>query len=961
MPVSEFDKAPERPSSISQHLLLSGLRLRPGKNALSENPLIFGAVQYAPLNLKRAIPRPVVEFIRRVLSPRRSGSIQTAALPTEPVRDPSLDWLHPFFSSVGLSAEPAAVFSALRGAGYPIYETLSAAERVASVVRASGLFDEQHYRSQVPQLGDLDPAVHYVIIGERMGFAPSEQFDPAYYNDRNPNLGRSCLLAHYVNHGKRQARRPISVASTLVIYTSRIDPNRETILIVSHEATRTGAPILAYNIGKRLSARCNVVTLLLSGGNIASAFAAVSTSVVGPLERKDWHPVEMDYLVRRLLEHFQFSYALVNSIDARQIMKPLSCSFVPVVALVHEFASHLKPPGEMAVALGWATEVVFSAERVLDSVRDESPYIDDYRIHVLPQGPPDLPPTEPTGDVPISPDVKSRIRPAGQERTFVVLGCGTISPRKGVDLFLACAANVLKRRSTRRFRFVWIGQYLPKDIDKGYSRKLHRSMRWSGISNNVSILDEVADLEPAYKSADAFFLSSRLDPLPNVAIDSMLHELPVICFSECSGIADVLKTDTLAGASVVPKLNVEAAGDLILELAGNEQKRRAIGRASRALASAKFDMDRYVARLIEIGQDAAQVMRQRRDDFATIAGDDSFDVTGFLGPDYPTSGRDDAINMFVAEAAIPKAGKYFHYRRPAPGFHPHVYAFENRHRYDATLVNPFAHFIRNGKPHGPWKSEVIPAGVDDVETAKASRLRTGLHVHFHYPELCAELLAMIARNRSGCDLLLTTNSERKARVLAKETSGYLGGNVRITTVPNRGRDIGAFLTGLGRDAIERYDVIGHLHSKRSLFLTDRSIGERWRQFIWTNLVGGGRGMMDCVLSCMERDERIGLIFPDDPHLSAWDENLEIAEGLAARMRLQQPLPPFFSFPIGTMFWARPAALARLFDLGLDWNDYPREPVPIDGTIMHALERLLPFVVQDLGYRYAVTHVQGVTW
>ena len=265
-----------------------------------------------------------------------------------------------------MDGEPGAIFSALRAAGYPVYETPAAAEPVAQTVRASGLFDEQSYRSRVPNLGQLDPALHYVIVGERMGFAPSAGFDPAYYNDRNPNLGRSCLLAHYVKHGRRQGRRPISVAATTTIDTSRIDPKRETILVVSHEATRTGAPILAYNIVKRLSPQYNVVTLLLSGGNIVPAFAAVSASVVGPLDRKDWHPAEMDYLVRRLLQDFQFSYALVNSVDARQIMKPLSSSFVPVVALVHEFASHLKPPGEMADALSWATEVVFSAERVFE-------------------------------------------------------------------------------------------------------------------------------------------------------------------------------------------------------------------------------------------------------------------------------------------------------------------------------------------------------------------------------------------------------------------------------------------------------------------------------------------------------------------------------------------------------------------------------------------------------------------
>ncbi len=62
-----------------------------------------------------------------------------------------------------------------------------------------------------------------------------------------------------------------------------------------------------------------------------------------------------------------------------------------------------------------------------------------------------------------------------------------------------------------------------------------------------------------------------------------------------------------------------------------------------------------------------------------------------------------------------------------------------------------------------------------------------------------------------------------------------------------------------------------------------------------------------------------------------------------------------------MFWARSAALAPLFKLGIDWDSYPKEPAPIDGTILHALERMLPFVAQHAGYRYATTHVPGVTW
>jgi lipopolysaccharide biosynthesis protein len=140
-----------------------------------------------------------------------------------------------------------------------------------------------------------------------------------------------------------------------------------------------------------------------------------------------------------------------------------------------------------------------------------------------------------------------------------------------------------------------------------------------------------------------------------------------------------------------------------------------------------------------------------------------------------------------------------------------------------------------------------------------------------------------------------------------------------------------------------------------------ALGERRREFLWQNLAGGHQPMADLILHRFAEDAKLGIVFPEDPALSDWDDNFEIAAGLAGRMKLQGELPPFFDFPGGTMFWARPEALKPLFDLGLDWHDYPDEPVPLDGTILHAIERLLPFVARQAGYGFLTTHLPDVTW
>jgi lipopolysaccharide biosynthesis protein len=82
----------------------------------------------------------------------------------------------------------------------------------------------------------------------------------------------------------------------------------------------------------------------------------------------------------------------------------------------------------------------------------------------------------------------------------------------------------------------------------------------------------------------------------------------------------------------------------------------------------------------------------------------------------------------------------------------------------------------------------------------------------------------------------------------------------------------------------------------------------------------------------------------------------IAQGLAARMGLRPQLPSSIDFPVRTMFWARPKALAPLLRLDLTWDAYPHEPLSPDGTVLHALERLLPLVAEEAGYHHATTYV-----
>jgi lipopolysaccharide biosynthesis protein len=283
-----------------------------------------------------------------------------------------------------------------------------------------------------------------------------------------------------------------------------------------------------------------------------------------------------------------------------------------------------------------------------------------------------------------------------------------------------------------------------------------------------------------------------------------------------------------------------------------------------------------------------------------------------------------------------------------------IYAAENREYIEATGEDPLAHYIRTGFPAGRWQHELIrprpDAQVDD------SPARVAVHGHFHYPDLLPDFIARLRRNQTPVDLLLTTTSDDRAQIIGEIIARLAVPRTTIITVPNRGRDIGPLLTEFSQDMLGTYDVIGHFHGKRSPQI-DVSSGTKWRNFLWEQLVGGEHRMMDVILEAFASDKTLGLVFPEDPHLNDWDDNREIADDLAVRIGLPLPLPNHLDFPQGTMFWARPQALKPLMDIGLVWDDYPNEPIPIDGTLLHALERLVPFSAVKAGYRYSTTYVK----
>jgi hypothetical protein len=494
----------------------------------------------------------------------------------------------------------------------------------------------------------------------------------------------------------------------------------------------------------------------------------------------------------------------------------------------------------------------------------------------------------------------------------------------------------------------WVGHGYNPETDLQYSTYIYEQIERAALGSRFAMVGELEDMESVYALSDLFFLSSRLDPLPNVAIDSMVHGKPTLCFDRATGIAELLQSDEATAQCVLPFLDVGAVARRILDLYRSPDQLVALSNSARRFAEHRFDRRSYVARLIELAEPLSNTMRQEKKDCDCLIETADFAEDYFRAPGWASQTRAESIRLLVRSWRSGTAT-----RKPAPGFNPSLYA----QQHDIGDENPFAHFIRAGRPTGAWTQRSINVTVPGVGTSPAPKC--ALHIHAFYPDLVPDILARIGRNELACDLFISVPSERAANAVRATVTAFSKGRVEIEVVQNRGRDIGPFFTQFA-SRLEQYDVIGHLHTKKSLDLQNPAFVENWVRFLLENLIGGLHASADAILGRFRTELDLGIVYADDPHLQGWSENRQFAESLARRMGLETLPDGDFSFPVGTMFWARPQALKPMFELGLDWADYPEEPLPYDGSILHAIERLLPLVAQAEGFSPAVTFVPGLT-
>ena len=169
-----------------------------------------------------------------------------------------------------------------------------------------------------------------------------------------------------------------------------------------------------------------------------------------------------------------------------------------------------------------------------------------------------------------------------QPDTLLVGSVARLVPIKAHDVFLKAAAKVCVRFPQSRFLLVGDGERLAE---------LQLLVERLGLREQVIFLGWRQDLDRVLADLDLVVLTSRNEGSPVCLIEAMAAARPVVA-TRVGGVGDVVD-DGITG-SLVAADKPEDVADAIVELLGDEKRRRAMGEAARERVP-RFGIDRLVS------------------------------------------------------------------------------------------------------------------------------------------------------------------------------------------------------------------------------------------------------------------------------------------------------------------------------------------------------------------------------
>lgn len=364
--------------------------------------------------------------------------------------------------------------------------------------------------------------------------------------------------------------------------------------MIGHDANRAGAQLVLLNLMRLLKAEDIQMRLLLGdGGPLLDDYRAICPVVIWPAPNRYVVGALTDKVLWKLGVWQQFhdrqakahqekvraqlgldsvDLVLVNTVTSSRWFGQLAIpDKIPVITFVHELDMSVRMytrPDELYYLLSRTTQLL-SVSKATARYYEQQHGFDPARITLY--------------TLIDTPSLERNVQQARQQpsiyeslglpaNALIVGGCGNAEWRKGNDLFVTLARQVIGRETAQEppVHFVWVG------VPPGSLRDdLWLDIRKAGLADRVHLIPPTPDVLRYMSRFDVFVLCSREDPYPLVVFEAGLCGVPVVCFADAGGSPELVETD---GGFIVPYLDLDAMSDRILTLLHQPELRQKLGK-----------------------------------------------------------------------------------------------------------------------------------------------------------------------------------------------------------------------------------------------------------------------------------------------------------------------------------------------------------------------------------------------
>lgn len=313
------------------------------------------------------------------------------------------------------------------------------------------------------------------------------------------------------------------------------------VLFISHDAHRTGAPILLLNLIKALKVigHIHVEALLKQTGVLQDDFKAeVPTTLLDDwlrLRSKQtlFNRKEPDRYEKLKQYVLSFEMVVSNTITNGDLDEVLRLH-PNVVTYVHELEQAIQyytTEENLRKVLSHSRYFLYPSEEVRRNLVENHAVSPDKFIF-LPY---------------YIPDVYEKMileRAAVREELGVaanetlIIGIGTNDWRKGADLFLTSMQLLFEKSPL--IKAIWVGS----NTDSVNHVRMLSDLRKMKLDSRFQLIPSTPNPFRFLAAADLFFLSSREDPYPLVVIESAMMKLPCVYFPESGGAKEFIAEDS---------------------------------------------------------------------------------------------------------------------------------------------------------------------------------------------------------------------------------------------------------------------------------------------------------------------------------------------------------------------------------------------------------------------------------